>query len=60
VGDSNTMVLAFTSSKFNIFGIKTLMGERGWNLNPLQKPNALVIILYYFHINTNTNSFNYL
>merc|ERR1711862_906395 len=47
VGDSNTMVLAFTSSKFNIFSIKSLMGERGWNLNPLQKPNAIHICITY-------------
>merc|ERR1711904_500049 len=43
VGDSNTMVIAFSSSAYNIFGLKTLMGKRGWNLNPLQKPNAIQI-----------------
>jgi len=53
VGDSNTMVLAFTSSKFNIFSIKSLMGERGWNLNPLQKPNAIHICITYMQASNN-------
>eukprot|EP00339_Tiarina_fusa_P009797 CAMPEP_0117014786 /NCGR_PEP_ID=MMETSP0472-20121206/11930_1 /TAXON_ID=693140 ORGANISM="Tiarina fusus, Strain LIS" /NCGR_SAMPLE_ID=MMETSP0472 /ASSEMBLY_ACC=CAM_ASM_000603 /LENGTH=458 /DNA_ID=CAMNT_0004718431 /DNA_START=204 /DNA_END=1580 /DNA_ORIENTATION=- len=47
VGDSTTMVLAFKSEKYNIFGVKTLMGERGWNLNPLQKPNSIHICITY-------------
>jgi len=45
-GDSNTMVIAFTST-YNIFGIKSAMHDRGWNLNPLQKPNAIHICITY-------------
>lgn len=47
VGDSCTMVIALTSSKYNIFAIKSVMGEKGWNLNPLQKPNAIHICITY-------------
>jgi len=47
VGDSCTMVIAFTSSKYNIFAIKAVMAEKGWNLNPLQKPNAIHICITY-------------
>jgi len=47
VGDSNTMVIAFTSDAPNIFNIKSAMHKRGWNLNPLQKPNAIHICITY-------------
>jgi hypothetical protein len=40
IGDSCSMVIAFASKKYNIFGIKGLMAKKGWNLNALQKPAA--------------------
>merc|ERR1712137_827747 len=50
VGDSKSSVVAFGSSRFNIFAIKSLLGKKGWNLNPLQKPNAIHICITHAQV----------
>eukprot|EP01094_Clydonella_sp_ATCC50884_P026196 TRINITY_DN710_c0_g1_i1.p1 TRINITY_DN710_c0_g1~~TRINITY_DN710_c0_g1_i1.p1 ORF type:complete len:543 (+),score=218.16 TRINITY_DN710_c0_g1_i1:197-1630(+) len=50
VGDSHTMVVSFRSSEFDVFMVSDVMSEKGWNLNAMQKPNALHLCCTFRHV----------
>lgn len=45
-GSPDVSVVAFTSDDFNIYAVSDLLHKRGWNLNTLQNPNALVFLQF--------------
>jgi sphinganine-1-phosphate aldolase len=47
LGDSYSTVVAFTSSKVDIFKLNDAMSSKGWHLNALQKPTAIHICCTY-------------
>jgi len=49
VGDSKTMVVAFSSKVINVFSVSHEMHNRGWVLNALQKPDSVHICLTFAH-----------
>ncbi|KAI6220956.1 Pyridoxal-dependent decarboxylase domain protein [Aphelenchoides fujianensis] len=47
VGTPDVSVVAFRSNEFNIYAVADLLNKRGWNLNSLQKPDAIHFCLTY-------------
>uniref|UniRef100_A0A914GVD7 sphinganine-1-phosphate aldolase n=1 Tax=Globodera rostochiensis TaxID=31243 RepID=A0A914GVD7_GLORO len=47
VGTPEVSVVAFSSNRFNIHAVGDCLGKLGWNLNFLQKPNALHFCITY-------------
>jgi glutamate/tyrosine decarboxylase-like PLP-dependent enzyme len=45
LGESSSSVVAWTTSKFDIYKLGDAMGKRGWNLNMIQNPNGYLILI---------------
>lgn len=50
IGDPKAQVIAFTSSRFDIFKLMDALKKTGWVLNALQRPNALHLCVTQRHV----------
>ena len=56
LGDPISMIVAFRSSKFNIYNLAAHMKKRGWFLNCLQNPPSVHICITYPMVTSNSGS----
>jgi len=49
VGTPATSVVAFTSSKFDIYRLLSILSKKGWSLNALQFPSCIHFCVTYCH-----------